>query len=783
MYNVSEDYREEMNRPAVKRTLIGQVGEVPFTAADIVKNSFSIVNQCSEAGEIKLGSVYTAMLQCTFRTGLVENVAWKGLRIEVSEGLYLESRHAYEYVPLGLFIVDEAIHGEKGVEIKAYDAMLSFEKKIDIETTFGTLYDLASLACETCEVELAMTASQMVLFPNGEEILTLYAENDLETWRDFLYWLGQTCCGFWTINRAGALELRKYGMTVQNTVTAALRYKDSMFSDFITEYSGISFYDAATKNELTFGNDQKLTYHLGKNPFMQFAEDADKENVCMAILNELETICYRPFELNVLCGPMYDLGDIVCFTGGRAGLESIGCIMLFDYNFERYHIEGFGSNPATASARSKTDKQIQSVSSSVNSDEIIYYKYTNSTALEIGDGDEEVISDIQYIANKGTTAEFVLDAILDVETAVMNDTYYDAVGTFKYELNGSVIRDWMPEETWADGKHSMHLHHLIEIASMDPQRIKVYLSMAGGKASIGMSRVKSYLKGQGLAAASSGRIERNLLTREQQNLDNWNSANIVNASVVNAFSDNENNVTVENVFTPASHVGPDGNSYEYYYEIRWNVSSSITMQYYIWSHQKMCGYLNGNGGMGYVVYYDPTSVNQYSNVYSATSNSVYVCRLYRNGSLVTQSGAVPATGVTSTDIQFMSANINECLAWLRKPEHNYPRKFLAIEAEIGKTYAFKAKISSPSGFSCDNAYGGYEQEWIAVMADAPEDNDTLKAYDGVFREINQYASVVQTQYAAVFTATESIHYLVVDFGQINDETTAMFKIKLGLYEV
>ena len=287
-----------------------------------------------------------------------------------------------------------------------------------------------------------------------------------------------------------------------------------------------------------------------------------------------------------------------------------------------------------------------------------------------------------------------------------------------------------------------------------------------------------------MAAAATGTQEVNLLTDQQLNLDNWSNANVYNDSVINDYADGVNNLTIENVFTPASHVGPDGNTYEYYYEILWNVSASITMQYYVWSHKKLCGYLQGNGGMGYVIFEDATNPQGYSNVSNATQNQNYVCNLYRNGSLVTQAGAVPASGVTSTDVEFASANLSECMTWLQKPEHNYPRKYLQVSVEAGKTYDFRMMLSSPTGFETDEAYAGYNAEWIAVTNDAPTDNDTLKEYDGTFAELNPYASVAFVEYAVQFEATAATHYLVIDFGQINEDTEYQIEIKsLGLYEV
>ena len=47
--------------------------------------------------------------------------------------------------------------------------------------------------------------------PNGAEMLSIYSENDIETYRDVLYFVAQVLGGFFCINRERKLELRKYG--------------------------------------------------------------------------------------------------------------------------------------------------------------------------------------------------------------------------------------------------------------------------------------------------------------------------------------------------------------------------------------------------------------------------------------------------------------------------------------------------------------------------------------------------------------------------------------------
>ena len=53
-----------------------------------------------------------------------------------------------------------------------------------------------------------------------------YSDNDIETYRDVLFYGGQVLGGFFVINRAGELELRKYGN--QSVLTMERKHRFSV---------------------------------------------------------------------------------------------------------------------------------------------------------------------------------------------------------------------------------------------------------------------------------------------------------------------------------------------------------------------------------------------------------------------------------------------------------------------------------------------------------------------------------------------------------------------------
>ena len=178
---------------------------------------------------------------------------------------------AYEEVPMGVFYVAEANRKIKTLELKAYDAMLNLEKNFNKGLSSAFPYDFLSLLSKACHVELAQTKEEIENLTNGTELLGIYQENDIETWRDFLYYLAQALGCFSMIDRNGKLQLIPYGIEDSKTVDSRHRYT-STFSDFVTRYTAVSSTNKKTDiaEYYSVKPDDGLTMNLGVNPLLQF---------------------------------------------------------------------------------------------------------------------------------------------------------------------------------------------------------------------------------------------------------------------------------------------------------------------------------------------------------------------------------------------------------------------------------------------------------------------------------------------------------------------------------
>lgn len=508
MYNVSNAYKVAMAKPVQQGKLSGTIASaegswsVDYTENNIEKGSFSLTNQCSGNDNVEIGTVYTAELDCVFMDVGIERYQWLDAVLTPSHSLRLGDG-TYEAVPLGVYNIKEANWVKNGVEIKAYDNMVKLDKTCNIKTMQGSVFSFLSMAALTCKIELAQTEQEIQALPNGDTDLTLFVENDIETWRDLVSWCAQTTGTFATMNRQGKLELRQYKTEPVDEIGWERRINGAKFSDYATRYTGMSCVNIAEKST-TYYNiipDDGLTYNLGSNPLLQTGFEDIITAQRRAILDALTIIDYVPFEVSMIGTPAYDLGDIIVFKDGIADEDQISCITKYDWKYGGdYSITGVGQNPDLASARSKNDKNLTGIMKSGEENKIQYYSFTNADDIKIEDGETHTIINIRFQCTQPTVAIFHAEVLLEAETTVEDITYNDAVGQILYYMNSDLVSDYEPKQVWMDGRHMLHLLYYFNLQSTQINDFDVRLNMTGGSAYIRQMNIKAAIYGQNLYA-------------------------------------------------------------------------------------------------------------------------------------------------------------------------------------------------------------------------------------------------------------------------------------------
>lgn len=513
MYPVSQKYLTKLfSAGAKQRRIRGYVDSIPFTENDIVAESLSIVDKCLNSDDINLGGVFIGKQELTFLPSFGQNVprgTWKDRCISMSIGLHIDEDE-WEDIPIKPFYIREANHSKKGISITAYDALDKFDKNLNLTTTTGTVYDFAALACQACGVQLGMNQSEMEDLPNGTEILGIYSQNDMSTWRDFISWIAVTVGGFATIDRLGRLVFRVWHSEPDITIDIHHRDISGSWSDFETYYTGLSIVnmDTGIVQYYSVSPDTGLTMKLGSNPFMQYGTDETKDRQRMAILNALQDFVYTPYSSLSFIDPALDLADVVEYTDGLAGSSSICCIHKMSLSYRKgIKLTGFGKNPALFGAQSKTDKNISGLLAKQNENEVITYTFTNAQIIELEEDVETSVALIKFATNNPKTIKIFHELDIEAELASGEDVMECEI---HYYLNNELI-SYKPVTTWDnDGLHLINpMYFLQNLEAGTRYEWEVKIIMKNGSGIIARDNAHAFIEGQGLVAVDkwAGELE------------------------------------------------------------------------------------------------------------------------------------------------------------------------------------------------------------------------------------------------------------------------------------
>lgn len=496
MYNVSNDYLLKINSGIIKSKITFTVSGSNTIYGDdnILKGSFSITNQSTDTKDVVLGAVYVGQLTATLRGVSVPRNSWRNVVITPSFSLEI-ANNTWESVPLGVYVVSEATHSKSGTQIKAYDNMSKFDKAMSMNQSSGYLYDFLALACQACNVTLGQTEQELKALPNGSTVFQYFSKSDVETWRDLISWVAQTCGGFATINRAGQLEIRTYGSEAVKTFSPQERITGGEFSDYTTHYTGISYVDVEKEQTRYQGLevDDGITMNLGANPFLQVRTTA--QTAVQTLLSVIADIEYTPFKMSILNNPIYDLGDVVEFAGGIAGTSCTCSIMKYEFvHHAKYSMMGYGANPEEASAKSKTDKNISGIMAGQSIANMAFYEYRNVTQISIANAIERQIAKLKVLSNANTRVDIHININLQA-TASSQSGFTKA--KVKYIVNSEEVA-LKPQETYIDGYHVLHLMYVLPVMANTTTYFIARMSVEDGAINIERQGVWLYASGTGI---------------------------------------------------------------------------------------------------------------------------------------------------------------------------------------------------------------------------------------------------------------------------------------------
>lgn len=547
MYPTSNEYKTAIKKNSrtfywTGNLILKDETTIPFTNRDILKGSGYIHRSCSGSSELEIGTVYAGEFGISLFSD-INRYSLEDSKLELFYHQELENKKI-ETIPMGIFDVTEANRSKKILELKGYDYMLRFDKNFPVTDTFGTAFELLTLSCEKCRVELGMTEDEVKAFANGEEILAIYQDHDIETYRDFIHYIASTLGAFAGISRDGKLILNKYAESISTEIKTRERFSSSI-SDFKTRYTAINSTNAKTKiaEYYSLENDDGLTMNLGINPLMQLGLPEKRKRMCEALLTEICKIHHTPFDMVTIGDPSLDVGDRIAISYEEENIE--GLITDIEYKINSKHrILGVGKNPYLSKAKSKNDKNIVGLLNQIESEKLVVHAYSNYSAFNLSTTDTPIIR-IEFASNKETEAIFnasiLLNIICDTEektrkisrkvkkqVEVLNNDgkSYDPPKfeekeeieeldfienieiptrlVVTYVFNDTKIEHHIPKETYLSGDHILNLFYpLTKLQEKTMNNFSVLIRLESGQAMIGKDNAIAAISGQSLGSTEA----------------------------------------------------------------------------------------------------------------------------------------------------------------------------------------------------------------------------------------------------------------------------------------
>lgn len=530
MYPVSQAFMDAIERNTRKYYWTGTIvtknkKEYAFGNEDIVKGSGYITRQCCGSSEIELGTVYAAEMGITLFSD-IDRYTLDEAEVRIYFHLVLPDG-TEESIPMGIFEVSEANRHIKTLELKAYDYMLRFEKALKLAASGGTAYSFLLMASIECNVALAQTKADIEALPNGKETLGIYSDNDMESYRDLIFYVAQLLGCVCQINREGQLELIPYGISPVAEVTSRHRY-DSSYSDFVTRYTAVSSTNLITEESEYYAldPDDALTLNLGVNPLLQFGLKTTRARLITNILNAIAVVDYVPFDSTTIGNPAFDPMDVLRFSGGHADEKQLSCITSITYKINGKHsLKCVGKNPKLAAAKSKNDKNITGLLNQIEAGKIVVYNFVNASPFTIGRSSTEIMA-IAFTSKEETTATFLAEILFEVTNDEVERTIHGTVPTVDeegtesskeidftfteigqseltvtYKMNDEEVKTFYPNKTCINGKHILTLFlPITQVIANSENTLSVYFKITGGTLNIGESQIRATISGQGLVA-------------------------------------------------------------------------------------------------------------------------------------------------------------------------------------------------------------------------------------------------------------------------------------------
>lgn len=488
-----------------------------ITAASLLAGSTTISMQCGETGEVHIGGAYIGEMKTTILHPSFDRTLLRNATVTLIAGVATPT--GMQNVQLGVWTVSSASWSRTGVELTCYDHMAKLDGGYTGTDKTGTPYQWLTRACQACGLTLWTSERDIQRMPNGLGSYTLTDTTNVKTWRDLVQWVCQLLAGFAYAGADGSITVARYAATPCRTIPGEHRTQDTTLEAYEAAYTGITL--TLTNDGLTEYHtrdpktDTGLTQNLGQNPLLQDLGKTVRHDRLLRIIDAIPPS--TPGSITIMEPPVHTLGDMLTLTGGYTGTTGVSMLVQrVEYQSGKgTTYTGYGADPALASARSKTDKNVEGLLAQTKADEWNSTPFGVDKTITIG-SDRTLVATVSFaVKDKDTIVDVHAQTLLDITLPTPTDdgtttTYTPTVLTCAWVLDGAEYTDFHPTETYtAAGRHVLHLYLAPKATANLTHRLDLYMQATGGSCTIQSGWLMGLLEGKGLAgdAGWNGRID------------------------------------------------------------------------------------------------------------------------------------------------------------------------------------------------------------------------------------------------------------------------------------
>ena len=319
-----------------------------------------------------------------------------------------------------------------------------------------------------------------------------------------LGYIGGVCGGNWIITPRNKLRLvpliSASGAAESEDAANIVGITGRISTGNAVTVTGVS----ASNGSKTFlaGSETGAVIRVPSNPYVTQA-------FVNALLTKYNGLVYVPYAIEKgLYDPAAEVGDYLI---SRTDIQSVICQETAYYGPAfRGDISAPFAPESSGEGRSVTDSITQS--GAVTEDlSIRIYRFTNQSAVTVGDGQSAEIINFDYAAGSGQNVIFhaeIKHTTATTETGDATDGWIenDAVITVTYYINGKAVDSYRPIKTETDGANLLHLTYHFQNGRFNAGNFRVALSLSGGSVAIAAGDANACIIGQGYSGTDDNWI-------------------------------------------------------------------------------------------------------------------------------------------------------------------------------------------------------------------------------------------------------------------------------------